>query len=124
MRAKFWVQGIQPKQRPRHMRNGHTYTPSKTREYEQTVFYEYVSQCPNVFFNGAVMVDMHFYIPKKKSVKRDEPTVKPDIDNLIKSVLDGLNGCAWKDDAQVTCLCAEKSYTDEAGGVRVIIEGE
>ena len=37
-------------------------------------------------------------------------TKKPDIDNVIKSVLDGLNGVAYEDDKQVVKLTANKYY--------------
>ena len=38
---------------------------------------------------------------------------KPDIDNVIKIVLDGLNGAAFVDDSQVHMVSAEKAYGDE-----------
>lgn len=38
------------------------------------------------------------------------PTKKPDIDNLVKVVLDGLNGLAYKDDKQIVALEAAKGY--------------
>jgi Holliday junction resolvase RusA-like endonuclease len=39
------------------------------------------------------------------------PSVKPDLDKLIRAVLDGLtDGGAWKDDGQVVELTARKLY--------------
>lgn len=38
---------------------------------------------------------------------------KPDLDNIIKSVFDGLNGVAWTDDALVCVIEAGKNYTDK-----------
>lgn len=38
------------------------------------------------------------------------PTKTPDIDNLLKTVLDGLNGVAFRDDAQVCEVRASKRY--------------
>lgn len=32
----------------------------------------------------------------------------PDVDNLLKTVLDGLNGIAWEDDRQVVKISAER----------------
>lgn len=38
-------------------------------------------------------------------------TCKPDLDNLTKAVLDGLNEVAWYDDAQIVQLHVEKKYS-------------
>lgn len=35
---------------------------------------------------------------------------KPDLDNVAKAVLDGLNGIVYRDDKQVTRLVVEKRY--------------
>ena len=35
---------------------------------------------------------------------------KPDVDNLLKSVMDALNGVAWTDDSQVTTAVTSKKY--------------
>lgn len=35
---------------------------------------------------------------------------KPDIDNLIKTVLDACNGHVWKDDNQITEITSSKRY--------------
>jgi Holliday junction resolvase RusA-like endonuclease len=50
-------------------------------------------------------------------------THKPDTDNCIKSVLDGANGVAYEDDAQVTTIRAYKRYilADEQPHVDVFI---
>ena len=37
-------------------------------------------------------------------------TKRPDIDNIAKGVLDGLNGVAWKDDTQVVHMEVRKEY--------------
>lgn len=37
---------------------------------------------------------------------------KPDIDNILKVVLDGLNGIAYEDDKQVTMTQCKKVYAD------------
>ena len=38
------------------------------------------------------------------------PTKKPDLDNVLKAVLDGLNGIAFVDDSQVVNVCMAKHY--------------
>lgn len=61
---------------------------------------------------GGVRVDLRFIIPRPKTVIRDRPSVKPDLDKLIRAVLDGLTGVAYFDDAQVTAVQATKRYGD------------
>jgi Holliday junction resolvase RusA-like endonuclease len=43
------------------------------------------------------------------------PTKKPDLDNVIKAVLDGCNAVAFRDDVLICRLTAEKVYAEEAG---------
>lgn len=39
-------------------------------------------------------------------------TSKPDLDNIVKLVEDGLTGVVWRDDSQVHSLTASKRYSD------------
>ena len=41
------------------------------------------------------------------------PTKKPDIDNIIKIILDAMNKMAFRDDCQITKLEVEKKYAIE-----------
>ena len=50
------------------------------------------------------------------------PTVKPDTDNIAKSILDSLNNIAYLDDKQVVKLEVEKYYSDVASVVVMIDE--
>jgi Holliday junction resolvase RusA-like endonuclease len=53
---------------------------------------------------------------KRQQAARDgleRPTKKPDLDNIVKAVKDGLNGVAWKDDSQVVRLTAGKYWSDK-----------
>lgn len=58
----------------------------------------------------SVEVHLTFTLLKPKTVKRNEPFVRPDIDKLIRAVLDGLTGVAYDDDQQVTKITAIKEY--------------
>lgn len=49
------------------------------------------------------------------------PVKKPDIDNIAKAVLDGLNGHAFADDKQVAALTVRKLY-DSTPRVEVKVE--
>lgn len=80
---------------------------------------------------GALGVELWFYRQVQKSISKKEralrltgahrPTVKPDVDNFIKSTLDGLNGLLWEDDRQIVDIIAHKYYSDHP---RVEIEAE
>lgn len=88
-----------------------TYTPKKTKNYEDMIAEAYRKSYPDVAFpEGALEIEIYFYfqMPKSWSLKKKErmfntPCMKkPDLDNCIKSVQDGLNGVAFKDDSQIT----------------------
>lgn len=60
-------------------------------------------------------VDIHveFIFTRPKSVKaekRPNMTVKPDVDKLLRAVMDALTGVAYKDDSQVVSVTAAKRY--------------
>lgn len=71
---------------------------------------------------GALELWVVFAMPRPKSVKRSHPTGKPDLDNLVKGLLDALKGIAWGDDAQVCKMNLVKRYADESACVDVMIE--
>lgn len=48
------------------------------------------------------------------------PTKRPDADNVLKAIADGLNGLAYHDDAQLVEMKGAKYY-DAIEGVRVTI---
>lgn len=52
------------------------------------------------------------------------PTKKPDIDNVVKAILDALNGQAWLDDKQVISVNAKKIYAEHPGLIVTICTGE
>lgn len=97
-----------------------TNASSATRPWEQTVRW-YAQQAGLTIAEGPVRVALCFYMPRPRTVKREHPTTKPDLDKLTRAVLDALTGVAWKDDAQVTGLEAVKLYEHDAEecGVRV-----
>jgi Holliday junction resolvase RusA-like endonuclease len=51
--------------------------------------------------------------PKKDRERGIVPKLtKPDIDNVVKIVCDGLNGVAWIDDSRVWKISAEKKLVN------------
>ena len=118
------------KGRPRLGQFGHTYTPKKTVEYENLVKLSFVNNYPNFKpLEGYIEASITaiFEVPKSYSKKKTKELLeghnnyehKPDLDNLAKSILDSLNGLAFKDDSQVTILHANKEYGEQA---KVIVE--
>lgn len=74
---------------------------------------------------SAVKVELDFIMLKPKSAKRTFPAVKPDLDKLIRAVLDGLTGVAYQDDSQVILIQATKTYGINQGvwiGIEQILE--
>lgn len=116
---------IQGKARPRmNTRTGRAYTPTKTKLYEYSLRQWFCRNYPNFKpIEGRVKVAIiaYFEIPKSTSKKKEaemlsnniSPTKKPDIDNIVKIVLDGMNKFAFKDDTQVIKLEVEKKYAEK-----------
>lgn len=109
------------KGRPRFSRNGHTYTPDKTRNYEELVRALYKSKCKDKPTDEPVIVNINVYtIPAKSLSKKKKaelmkklPMKKPDLDNVAKIILDALNEVAWVDDTQVVSLSVRRVWSDE-----------
>jgi Holliday junction resolvase RusA-like endonuclease len=108
------------KGRPRFTR-GRTYTPPETVSYEQLVALRYRNEANGYKFTSPVGVLIYaLHKPPKKSKKvvekmlREEilPTKRPDVDNIAKIILDGLNKVAWDDDTQVVELHIKKGYAE------------
>jgi Holliday junction resolvase RusA-like endonuclease len=104
-----------PKERPRfNARSGHAYTPSKTAKYESHIKFHAQCVCKKPM-TGAVEIEIKFNFIKAKSSKLIACTKRPDIDNLIKGVLDALNGVAFMDDSQIVRLVSEKNFSSKDG---------
>jgi len=62
-----------------------------------------------------ITLNMTFVVTKPRTVKRDNPTVPPDLDKLVRGALDALTAIAYVDDAQVIELTAKKIYGEYPG---------
>lgn len=116
----------QGKGRHRAVRRGDhiaTYTPRKTKDYEDEVRFCYRQEYGDLMAFAvdepvSATIIAAFGIPKSASKKRKVemmagnvlPTKKPDTDNIAKIVLDALNGLAYPDDKQVVELHVIKEY--------------
>lgn len=76
---------------------------------------------------GAVGLDIRAYWPTKGAPRKNTPrpecwkATRPDVDNLVKSVADGLNGTAYADDAQVVSVVAQKLHAAQGEAPRVVV---
>lgn len=114
MRVSFTVVGDPvPKARARTVRKGGrtwSFTPKKVAVWEKVVKEEASKYFPEPF-NGPVALALAFYMKRPKSRKKDNYVMTtPDLDNLEKAFLDGLNGVAYGDDKQVVVKNAVKRY--------------
>ena len=106
-------------------RGGQTfsYTPEGTVLYQNLIKISF-SQTGERPFRAEeylrVTIMAYYPVPKSTSKKKAtemvagyiRPAKKPDIDNVVKSILDALNGVAYHDDTQVVAVFAEKYYSD------------
>ena len=126
MKYEFEVPGtIKGKGRPRvNSYTGMIYTPTTTKDYESLIEQYFILKYPRFkTLEGRVGVNITatFNIPKstKKSDREKmiqneiSPNKKPDIDNIVKIILDAMNKFAFKDDTQITKLSVEKIYGEE-----------
>lgn len=107
-----------PKARARTVAQGgrvHAYTPEATKAWETKVQLwarRAALYIPDAPLAGPLAVTMVFYLPRPQRCKREHPSVRPDVDNYAKAVLDALNGVVWRDDGQIVQLAASKVYGD------------
>jgi Holliday junction resolvase RusA-like endonuclease len=121
------------KQRPRYSSITHRmYTPIATRSFEDKVKWAFTSKYniatelstkPFKAKITAIFKPAESLSKKKKEelLYKIDYTKKPDADNIAKSILDSLNGLAYKDDSQVSALLVLKDYGEEN---KIIVELE
>jgi len=114
----------------RHVGNGRIISANpKLNAWRQTIADQVASQTAERLIEGSIRVDLVFTLQRPKSVSkgvRARPTVKPDLDKLVRATLDAISLERYvqliKDDSQVTDLHAAKRYSDHRQpGVTIII---
>ncbi len=127
-----------PKQRPRCAKFGGVFTPKKTADFEKAVA-KSARECmgSRLPTSEAISLRVEFLLktPKSKNgkaLKKAELVEyaagnvphdsKPDLDNLLKSVLDALNEIVYYDDSQVISFdkCLKRyAKTGEVPGFKI-----
>ena len=128
---------IRGKGRPRFRNAGkfiQTYTDKDTQAYEMSIKEAYLQANQEAYMNPdtplAIVLTVYQQIPKSVSKKKKQemldgkfrPTKKPDIDNILKSVLDSLNQVAFHDDTQIVSVEVVKWYDETPRMVVKIFE--
>lgn len=120
------------KQRPRFdPRSKRTYTPKKTVIAESTIREAWRKKYGDRFigFDGIVRI----WVTIKRPLAKSNPKFwkgradggKPDADNVLKLVLDALNGVAYADDSHIEMACVTKLPRvshDERPEIKILVE--
>jgi Holliday junction resolvase RusA-like endonuclease len=109
------------KQRPRATRQGRVYTPKETVSFERTVGQIAMQHFPQPI-TGPIKVTIwatfepaaSWSAKKTAAVIGTYHTQRPDLDNIEKAILDGLNRIAFADDGQVAWVEKRKIWGPEA----------
>lgn len=113
------------------------FTPTKTANYETLIaLAAQQAMQGRELIAGPVLMEMKIFVSvaaswsKKKTAEALQglvmPTKKPDADNVLKAICDGINGIVFKDDVQVVNVSLSKRFSETPGvSVRVVpLEGK
>lgn len=117
-----------PLRRPRRAKNGGMFDPVENREAKKLIGMIARQQVKQPYA-GPVEVHCLFKFARPKSHSKTNPPpyhqTKPDVDNLVKTVLDAMSWIVWEDDKQVVSLSAAKVWTTgEAETIVQIVKRE
>ena len=108
------------------------FTPQKTANYETLIaMAAQQAMAGRELIGGPVLVEMKILVSvaaswsKKKTAEALAgdvmPTKKPDADNVLKAICDGINGIVFKDDVQVVNVSLSKRFSETPSvSVRVV----
>lgn len=108
------------------------FTPKKTADYENLIAEAaHESMQGRELIAGPVMMELAIRVPVAASWSKKKtaaaltgevmPTKKPDADNVLKAICDGINGIVFCDDVQVVNVSLSKRFSATPGvTVRVV----
>jgi crossover junction endodeoxyribonuclease RusA len=100
-----------PLQRSR-TRSGHHYLPKRSRLYRELVRTSWMASGRPELGDAPFTMSARFYGARATA----------DLDNLVKAILDALNGLAFVDDSQLACLSGCHKLPVDADGARCVVE--
>lgn len=105
-----------------------TYEPSESRNFKATLHVlaqDALKKAGIKPFENAVYLSVHVRVAVPQSISKKKrqqmlngdilPTKKPDVDNILKAIMDALNGVWYLDDKQVCEVNIYKSYKETDG---------
>jgi crossover junction endodeoxyribonuclease RusA len=101
---------------PKHSHTGQPIITSdnpKLKIWRQTVR---AAACKEMGFvepagkNIALRLEAHFFLPRAASNKKIDAVQKPDLDKLVRAVLDSMTNVVYEDDCQVCEIHGFKTY--------------
>ena len=93
-------------------KSGHVYTPARTAKYEAAV--RLASRRNRWPTDRQYKVSVWFYHQNRRALA--------DVDNLLKSILDGCQGSLWTNDKQVSEVHAWRMFDKDRPRVEVEVE--
>lgn len=116
-----------PQGRGRIIKRGNFHSikdPEKSKDWKLLVAAMAQRYALDPILKGPLYVDLTFGFTKPASERKGAiyRAKKPDIDNLVKAVLDGLDGVLYQGDQQIVRLSACKVYTDKPGVMITVME--
>lgn len=101
--------------RPR-LANDHLYDPHKQQKFSAGI--QLASQHEGEPLTQALGLTVTFFLQLHKTARKTKNQVpnayhkqRPDLDNLLKFLLDAANGVIYQDDSQIASLTATKRYS-------------
>lgn len=130
MTHKLFIEGEPvPQGRGRIIKKGPHFgikDPEKSKAWKESVKWQATSEKNRQrlpVMDGALNMRLVFMLTRPKSAKnRLRPCVRPDLDNFVKAIKDGLNGVLYHDDGQIVDLIASKVYCDPGQNPGVLVE--
>lgn len=135
--VSFFVPGRPIQQGSKNLgRQGQMYDSAgpKLKVWRQAIGWACVDKMPPTGpFSGAIELYVEFFFMRPRShlkknggLRSHAPyylTSKPDLDKLVRAVLDGLSGAAYEDDSQVRHIFAEKNCVTEISqeGAQIVV---
>jgi Holliday junction resolvase RusA-like endonuclease len=110
------VQGIPASQGSHSVFNGRIVqvNSAKHKAWRNAVTFAAMEQIQGEPIDTPVEVNIVFYLPRPATVTREFPSVTPDLDKLIRAVLDSLTAAKiYTDDSRVIRIASVKLYADD-----------